>query len=266
MGEVGVRSANPYMFALPGKDESYQNAWQALNRLVKGADLEFPEFVTSTKLRKYLATSSQILAMDKHEREWLANHLSHSVAVHDHYYRLPSNAVELAKISKLLLITERGNLHQHQGQSIAALNVDNLDIEDPDQQQDEEEHQEQESDEDEKPPAGIEEEEDETPRRLRRQLPEGTRKEILQYFEASISAKKPPNQAECKKYLEEHQSTLEWTRVKAVINSRIQLLRNKERKRTSNHAGDDRHKTSRGADKKRKLPRKKEDSKRARKS
>ena len=64
--EVGVSSGNPYIFALPGKEQSYQNAWQALNRFAKGAELEFPEFVTSTKLRKYLATSSQILAMDKY--------------------------------------------------------------------------------------------------------------------------------------------------------------------------------------------------------
>ena len=52
--EVGVPNTNPYIFALPGKDQSYQNAWQALNKFVKSADLEFPEFVTSTKLRKYL--------------------------------------------------------------------------------------------------------------------------------------------------------------------------------------------------------------------
>ena len=34
--------------------------------------------------------------------------------------------------SKLLLIAERGEIHKHQGQTIASLNVDDLNIEDPD--------------------------------------------------------------------------------------------------------------------------------------
>lgn len=47
------------------------------------------------------ATTSQVLAMDKQEREWLCGHLGHNIEVHNEYYRLSSNAVELAKIRDL---------------------------------------------------------------------------------------------------------------------------------------------------------------------
>merc|ERR1711953_1657621 len=75
--------------------------------------------------------------MDPQEREWLCGHLSHNINVHDEYYRLPSNAVELAKISKLLIITERGEVHKHQGKTISELNLDDVNIvENTDQQPD----------------------------------------------------------------------------------------------------------------------------------
>ena len=76
---------------------------------------------------------------------------------------------------------------------------------------------------DETPLTEVNDDEDEAPRRLHRKLPEGTRKEILQYFDAAIASKKSPTTADCKKYVEERQSSLEWTRVKAIVNSHVQV-------------------------------------------
>ena len=54
----GVDSSNPYFFALPGTPKSGLNPWKALGDFVKSGDLEMPELVTSTKLRKYLGNIS----------------------------------------------------------------------------------------------------------------------------------------------------------------------------------------------------------------
>ena len=54
----GVDSSNPYFFALPGKPKSCLDPWKALNDFVKSGDLEMPELITSTKLRKYLGNRS----------------------------------------------------------------------------------------------------------------------------------------------------------------------------------------------------------------
>ena len=59
--KAGVLSTNPYVFALPNKPDSYLDAWKALNDFVKSADLEMPEFITSTKLRKYLGKQNHCL-------------------------------------------------------------------------------------------------------------------------------------------------------------------------------------------------------------
>ena len=52
-GRIGVPASNPYLFARPNV-ESCLDPWNSLNKFVKESDLEQPEFITSTKLRKYL--------------------------------------------------------------------------------------------------------------------------------------------------------------------------------------------------------------------
>ena len=52
--KAGILPENPYFFALPEKGQSYLDPFKALNNYVANAELEMPEFVTSTKLRKYL--------------------------------------------------------------------------------------------------------------------------------------------------------------------------------------------------------------------
>ena len=52
--KAGIIPSNPYVFAIPNHPSSYLNPWKALGDFVKSADLEMPESLTSTKLRKYL--------------------------------------------------------------------------------------------------------------------------------------------------------------------------------------------------------------------
>ncbi|KAK3724615.1 hypothetical protein QZH41_011044 [Actinostola sp. cb2023] len=74
--------------------------------------------------RKYIATVSQTAALTEVDVDWLARHLGHDVRVHREFYRLHESTAELAKVSKLLLAVDNGNLESLKGKTLAELNVD----------------------------------------------------------------------------------------------------------------------------------------------
>lgn len=55
--------------------------------LVKVLDLEKPDAMRATALRKYLATVIQVMALPKYQKNWVAEHLGHTMAVHGKHYR-----------------------------------------------------------------------------------------------------------------------------------------------------------------------------------
>ena len=55
-----------------------------------------------------MATVAQVINLNSNEIEWLANHLGHTVDIHQEYYRLHENATELSKVSCLSLATDSG--------------------------------------------------------------------------------------------------------------------------------------------------------------
>ncbi|CAH0555105.1 unnamed protein product [Brassicogethes aeneus] len=57
--------------------------------------------LTSTKLRKHLATISQILKMGQQDLEQLATFMGHTTKTHNEWYRLPSDVYQTAKVAKL---------------------------------------------------------------------------------------------------------------------------------------------------------------------
>ena len=50
--------------------------------------------------------------MPENELGELARHMGHELLVHRQYYRLQEDVTELAKISKLLLLADRGKAHK----------------------------------------------------------------------------------------------------------------------------------------------------------
>jgi len=85
--------------------------------------LEKPEAVTSTRLRKYVATVSQILDLQENELDWLARHLGHDIRVHREYYRLHDSTIELAKVGKLLYTVDEGKTTQWAGKSLDEIDL-----------------------------------------------------------------------------------------------------------------------------------------------
>ena len=80
--------------------------------------------ITSTKLRRYIATVSQTAALSEVDINWLVRHLGHYVHVHHDFYRLHHSTIELAKVSKLLLTVDSGNLEQIIGKNLGDMSVE----------------------------------------------------------------------------------------------------------------------------------------------
>lgn len=96
--EVGISPTNPYIFARPyfGSQENIRGC-DSLKRYAEGCGAKFPENITSTKLRKHIATVSQLLNLQAHELDQLASFMGHNIEVHREFYRLPE---ELSKWPK----------------------------------------------------------------------------------------------------------------------------------------------------------------------
>jgi hypothetical protein len=55
----GIPQTNPYFFATPS-EKGYLNGWQAMRCVSEAAGLKCPQLIHSTRLRKYIATVSQV--------------------------------------------------------------------------------------------------------------------------------------------------------------------------------------------------------------
>ena len=101
---------NDFLFACQYSQQGHLRGSDCLREIVNEADLSNPELVTSTKLRKQVATMTQVVNLPNNELDVVAQFMGHDINVHREFYRLPSSTLHLAKVSKLLNAVERGNM------------------------------------------------------------------------------------------------------------------------------------------------------------
>lgn len=119
----GVSKENIYMFARPGASSAYRGG-ECIQMFARESGAKHPEVLTSTRLRKHIATMSQVLNLPENEADQFADYLGHDIRVHRQYYRLPQGTLQLAKMSKLLLAVEKGTLSQYKGQTLDDIEID----------------------------------------------------------------------------------------------------------------------------------------------
>ena len=118
---------NKYVFARSSKGSlGHLRGWDCVSANVKDIErnLKMPKEITSTKLRKYIATVSQAAALTEVDVDWLARHLGHDVRIHREFYRLHESTAELAKVSKLLMAVDSGNVKDVVGKNLAEMTVE----------------------------------------------------------------------------------------------------------------------------------------------
>ena len=57
-----------------------------------------------------MATAAQSLNLAQHQRSWAADFLGHDLRVHGKYYRMHTDALNLANVTKLLYMVDSGKL------------------------------------------------------------------------------------------------------------------------------------------------------------
>jgi len=120
---VGISEANPYVFARPFASTPLR-ACECLHKLAVDCGAACPENLTSTRLRKHIATTSQILNLQECELDILAGFLGHDIHVHRNFYRLPQETLQLAKVSKVLLAYDSGQIASYKGKSLDEIELD----------------------------------------------------------------------------------------------------------------------------------------------
>ena len=125
---VGIPDANPYFFAhVYGKSLGHIETWDCLHK-------DSHDRIQSTKLRKYVATVSQVFSLQSEEIDWLSRHLGHDIRTHRRYHRLHESIFELAKISKLVTAVDTCDPQTWKGKSLDAIDLSSdivLDSHDP---------------------------------------------------------------------------------------------------------------------------------------
>ncbi|XP_053392380.1 uncharacterized protein LOC128555047 [Mercenaria mercenaria] len=111
-------------------DFNFKRGSVCIRHTANAACLQYPERVTTTKLRKYLATVSQIFNLSTAELSELARHMGHELSVHKIFYRLQDDVIELAKISRLLIAVEEGKAASFAGCTLDDINIADIPEED----------------------------------------------------------------------------------------------------------------------------------------
>lgn len=90
-----ISNKNPYLFPLSHSDGSCMRASDVIRKLGQNSGAKHPENITSTRLRKHVATVTQLLNLSEGDLEQLATFMGHSKDVHKEFYRLSDNAFQV---------------------------------------------------------------------------------------------------------------------------------------------------------------------------
>ncbi|XP_076107660.1 uncharacterized protein LOC143075943 isoform X3 [Mytilus galloprovincialis] len=118
-----VSLVNPFVFASSTSTDSPISAWSAMNKMATEAGCKNPELISSSRLRKYLATVCQVLDLEDFELEWLSRHLAHNINTHKNHYRQHDSTIEIAKIGNLILAADEGKLGKYAGKKLSDIDV-----------------------------------------------------------------------------------------------------------------------------------------------
>jgi hypothetical protein len=119
---AGVDIKNTFVFARVNCGSLHPiRGCDVLRKLAADSGVINPDNIRSTKLRKQLATSAQMVALKEHELEQIASFMGHDIRVHAAYYRMPDEVARVTKLSKLFLAIEQGKLPSQAGANLDSL-------------------------------------------------------------------------------------------------------------------------------------------------
>ena len=127
--EGRVSEDSRYLFARIGMCQTPYRGHICLNEIATRAGVSDPNVFKSTKLRKHLATMSQMLEISQSDRQLLANFMGHSDEVHGKYYKLPDTVLDRCKVAQVLIALNSGRA-DYRGRSLEEIQTSNVMLED----------------------------------------------------------------------------------------------------------------------------------------
>ena len=106
-----VNVSQGYIFGRPGAAEHPYS----LRRFAKEYGATHPTLLTSTNLRKQLATLEQILSLSDNSQDLLATFQGHDIRVHRAFYMLPESTLQVPKVAKLLHSINNDTIGDYKG-------------------------------------------------------------------------------------------------------------------------------------------------------
>ncbi|XP_053385481.1 uncharacterized protein LOC123538701 [Mercenaria mercenaria] len=118
-----IEGWNPEKIFVPVNCQNPYRGSKVLKEISKEANLKDANRITSTRLRKQLATMCQVLNLSEASQDILAKFMGHDIRIHRDYYRLPQGALEVAKVSKVLHMINNGKLAEVANKDLDEINV-----------------------------------------------------------------------------------------------------------------------------------------------
>lgn len=120
-----VDTTNQYLFpAVHYGSMSHVRGTECMRTFANECGAREPDRLRSTKLRKHIATMSQVMHLKENELDILAAFMGHDIRIHREFYRLPEATVQVAKVSKLLMRMENGGTGLIAGQRLEDIQLD----------------------------------------------------------------------------------------------------------------------------------------------
>ncbi|CAH2002340.1 unnamed protein product [Acanthoscelides obtectus] len=217
--------SNIYLFGKPNSQEPIIG-YKVIKKYASLCQAKNPHALTSTRLRKHLATLTQLFNMSENDMEQLASFMGHTLGIHRASYRLPDDVYQTARLSKILTLMEKGEAGHFKGKSLDEINL-NLDENLISEAQQDDNHPEplcQYEDIQEPHPDPESQQVDITlPKKKSRVLVPWTEDQknlVLVHFGNHIKSKRAPKKAECDNLIASHTELLhnkDWLKIKVFI-------------------------------------------------
>ena len=121
-----VAGDNPYLFA--NSCNFFHHGSDVMRKFASLSGAQRPHLLTTTKLRKHVASLAQVLALKENEMDMLASFLGHDLRVHREFYRMPLDVLQVARVSKVFLACEEGRISEFAGKGLSEITMDDDEI------------------------------------------------------------------------------------------------------------------------------------------
>ncbi|KAK4887045.1 hypothetical protein RN001_003316 [Aquatica leii] len=214
---------NPYLFGTCHTEDSTISGYHVFSkhalRVLK--DKSKAKALTSTRMRKHLATISQILKMDNEDLEQLATFMGHTTKTHAEWYRLPLDIIQTAKVSKLLLLAQNSDITEFKGRNLNEINIGDEIVETQSESEEETEKMVMESKNDQKRCASPKANTNKKKKTITRNAWSKEEREVTEiFFEKHIKNKIPPKKEEVENLIARHPELFKnrkWDVIKAYV-------------------------------------------------